>query len=36
MRHISKTGILKEDDLGFRQVTSNGDAKLPQTDHMER
>lgn len=35
MRHISKTGILKEDDL--RQITSNnGDAKLPKIDHMER
>ncbi|KAI3397417.1 hypothetical protein diail_10748 [Diaporthe ilicicola] len=33
MRHISKTGILKEDDL--RQVTSS-DAKLPTMDHTER
>lgn len=35
-RHISKTGILKEDDL--RQVTSNGDAngKTTRFEHMEK
>lgn len=32
MRHISKTGIIKHDDL--RQMTSNGDAKLPGVDHV--
>lgn len=34
MRHISKTGVLKEDDL--RQVTSNGDAKTTRFEHMEK
>lgn len=34
MRHISKTGVLKEDDL--RQVTSNGDAKMTRFEHMEK
>lgn len=33
-RHISKTGVLKEDDL--RQVTSNGDAKMTRFEHMEK
>ena len=35
MRHISKTGVLKEDDLG-RRVTSNGDAKMTRFEHMEK
>lgn len=34
LRHISKTGVLKEDDL--RQVTSNGDAKTTRIEHMEK
>lgn len=34
LRHISKTGVLKEDDL--RQVTSNGDAKTTKIEHMEK
>lgn len=34
LRHISKTGVLKEDDL--RQVTSNGDAKMTKIEHMEK
>ncbi|KAG8161000.1 hypothetical protein KVR01_009264 [Diaporthe batatas] len=34
LRHISKTGVLKEEDL--RQVTSNGDAKVTRFEHMEK
>lgn len=34
LRHISKTGMLKEDDL--RQVASNGDAKQTRFEHTEK
>ncbi|KAK7741782.1 hypothetical protein SLS53_004846 [Cytospora paraplurivora] len=34
MRHISKTGIIKDTDL--RHVSSNGDAKLPRADHISK
>jgi hypothetical protein len=34
MRHISKTGVLKEGDL--RQVASNADAQQTRFEHMEK
>lgn len=34
LRHISRTGVLKEDDL--RQVTSNGNTKTTRFEHMEK
>lgn len=34
MRHISKTGIIRDTDL--RQISSNGDAKFPRADHISK